>query len=57
MFVMTENKSSGVGIPLLWRGGKNSKEFLTGWFSTAFPSPDRNGYPAVAKGKAVARGV
>jgi hypothetical protein len=22
-------------IPLLWRGGENSKEFLTGWFSTA----------------------
>jgi hypothetical protein len=22
-------------IPLLWRGGENSEEFLTGWFKNA----------------------
>jgi len=26
------DKTSNARIPLLWRGGENSKEFLTGWF-------------------------
>jgi len=30
--VEENGKSSPAGIPLLWRGGENSLEFLTGWF-------------------------
>ena len=35
---MIENKhmiETAFLIPLLWRGGENSEEFLTGWFQSA----------------------
>jgi len=38
-------------------GWQKFERIFDGVVSTAFPSPDRNGYPAVAKEKAVARGV
>ena len=31
LFAMTDS-CSGYKIPLLWRGGENSQEFLTAWF-------------------------
>jgi len=45
-----EQKNMQYPIPLLWRGGENSEEFLTGWFPTvAISSPDCSGNPFLKK--------